>query len=136
MLSLLLVLVGGATGAVARFLTDRAVTDRAVTGRAVTGRAVTGRAPGPMPWGTLVVNVAGSLLFGVLGGAGATLPGWLGTLVGTGFCGALTTYSTFSYETFQLAMSGRVGQVRALLNVVLTLGLGLAAAAIGWSLAR
>ena len=120
MLTLLLVLVGGATGAVTRFLTDR---------------VVTGRVSGALPWGTLTVNVAGSLLLGLLTGAGAALPAWLGTLVGTGFCGALTTYSTFSHETVRLAATGPTGRVRALLNVVLTVGLGVTAARVGWLLA-
>ncbi|GAB3148746.1 fluoride efflux transporter CrcB [Micromonospora sonneratiae] len=116
-MTLLLVMAGGAVGAACRFLVDR---------------AVTARTNGALPWGTLLVNVAGSLLLGLLAGAGSTLPGWLGQLVGTGFCGALTTYSTFSHETVRLADSGPGGRPRALLYVAVTLTLGLGAAALGW----
>lgn len=120
MSTLLLVMVGGAVGAGCRFLVDQAVTRRR---------------SGPLPWGTLVVNVAGSLLLGLVAGAGRALPGWLGYLVGTGFCGALTTYSTFAHGTVQLAASGRRGPLWAGLNVVATLTVGIAAAAAGWLLA-
>ncbi|MGW0435240.1 fluoride efflux transporter CrcB [Micromonospora sp. NPDC003197] len=120
-MSLLLVLVGGALGATIRFLVDRWVT-------AWIGAA--------LPWGTLVVNVSGSLLLGLLAGAGSALPGWLGYLLGTGLCGALTTYSTFSHETVRLADSGPGGRVRALLNVVATLTLGLGAAVLGWAITQ
>jgi CrcB protein len=130
-MTLLLVLAGGALGAVCRFLVDRFITIRRC---------------GVMPWGTLAVNVAGSLLLGLLAGvgtgaaAGGSLPDWLGALAGTGFCGALTTYSTFSYETVQLATGGgsepgRPALGPALLNVILTLGFGIGAATLGWSVA-
>lgn len=119
--TLLLVLAGGAVGAASRFLIDRTVTRRR---------------NGPLPWGTLTVNVTGSLLLGFVAGAGTALPGWVGGLVGTGFCGALTTYSTFGYETVRLASTDRRrGPVLASLNVVVTLVVGIAAAAAGWSLA-
>ena len=120
-MTLLLVLAGGAVGATCRFLIDRAATRR-------TG--------GTLPWGTFIVNVVGSLLLGLVAGAGSGLPGWLGQLVGTGFCGALTTYSTFGYETVRLAGDGPGGRLRALLNVTATLVVGLGAAALGWQLAR
>lgn len=118
-MTLLLVLVGGAVGASARYLTDLAVRTRF----------------DPMlPWGTLSVNVAGSALLGLIAGLGGALPGWVGSLVGVGFCGALTTYSTFSNETVQLARGG--ARLYALLNVALTLGTGLAVAALGWHIGR
>jgi CrcB protein len=117
--SVLLVLLGGAVGAVCRFTVDRAVTGRAGTA---------------WPWGTFTVNVAASTLLGLLAGAGAALPGWLGTLAGTGFCGALSTYSTFGYETVRLLDDGPAGRRRALLNVAATLVVGVAAAAAGRAL--
>lgn len=55
-----------------------------------------------LPWGTLLVNVLGSALLGALGGLGTALPQPLFVLLGTGFCGALTTYSTFSWEVLEL----------------------------------
>ncbi|MEV0728587.1 CrcB family protein [Polymorphospora sp. NPDC050346] len=111
-MTLLLVLAGGALGAVCRFLV---------------GQAVTGR----LPWGTFGVNVVGSALLGLVAGAGSALPGWIGPLVGTGFCGALTTYSAFAYETVDLA-SGRHSRLRAVGYVAGTLLVGLAATAVGW----
>lgn len=83
-----------------------------------------------LPWGTLVVNVAGSLALGVLA-AGHPSPA-VAALLGAGFCGALTTYSTFAYETWQLIDAGAAG--RALANVALNLSLGLAACALGFGL--
>lgn len=115
-MTLLLVMLGGAAGAVARFLVNQAASRHTVSA---------------LPYGTLTVNVAGSLLLGLLAGIGSDLPGWLGALLGTGFCGALTTYSTFSLETLRLAATGAAGRVRALLNVGCTLGLGLGAAHLG-----
>lgn len=112
---LLLVAAGGAIGALGRFLVDR---------------ALAARLDPVLPWGTLAVNVAGSALLGGLAGAGAAVPDPVWHLVGIGFCGALTTWSTFGYETVRLATSG--GRGYALLNVGLTLVIGLAAAALGW----
>jgi CrcB protein len=119
--NLVLVLVGGAVGAACRFLVDRVAARRL-------GQA--------LPWGTLTVNVAGSLVLGLLAGLGSALPGWIGVLVGTGFCGALTTYSTFSYETVRLAAEETYGRLRALLYVTATLVAGLGAAALGWWLGQ
>ncbi|MDG6108476.1 fluoride efflux transporter CrcB [Dactylosporangium aurantiacum] len=114
-MTLLLVLLGGAVGAPVRYLADRALKDRA-------------------PLGTFIVNVAGSALLGVLIGAGDALPATVKTLVGTGFCGALTTYSTFSLETLMLVEAGRAR--RAALYATASLALGLAAAATGFATAR
>ena len=113
----LLVLVGGAIGAPARYLTDLYV------------RQWTG---GDFPWGTMAVNAAGSLVLGLLAGAAASgvLPGWVLTLAGTGFCGALTTFSTFSYETVRLAENGRWRS--AALNVLGSLAVGAVAVTLGW----
>ncbi|WP_329105850.1 fluoride efflux transporter CrcB [Micromonospora sp. NBC_01699] len=121
MTNLLLVLAGGAIGAACRFLVDRIATRRLDR---------------TLPWGTLTVNVAGSLVLGLLAGLGSALPGWVGVLVGTGFCGALTTYSTFSYETVRLAGETTYGRLRALLYVAATLIAGLGAAALGWWLGQ
>ncbi|MFE7134731.1 fluoride efflux transporter CrcB [Streptomyces sp. NPDC057638] len=117
----LLVIGGALVGAPLRYLTDRAVRSRHRTG---------------LPWGTLVVNTAGSLLLGLLTGAvgyGAA-SGSAQLLLGTGLCGALTTYSTFSYETMRLAESG--ARFAALANVVVSVTAGLTAAFAGALLAR
>lgn len=107
----LLVVLGGAVGAPLRYLTDRWVTSRH---------------DGGFPWGTFVVNMAGSLVLGVLVGAAASPA--VTALVGTGFCGALTTYSTFGYETVRLA-----GRARpyAILNALGSVAAGLGAAGLG-----
>jgi CrcB protein len=113
----LLVLLGGAIGAPARYLTDLYVREWAGT---------------DFPWGTMAVNAVGSLVLGLLAGAAASgvLPGWVLTLAGTGFCGALTTFSTFSYETVRLAENGRWRS--AALNVLGSLAVGTTAVSLGW----
>lgn len=117
-MTVLLVLVGGAIGAPTRYLTDVMVQSRHDSA---------------LPWGTLTVNVVGSFVLGLVAGlASTTAPGWVLTLIGTGFCGALTTFSTFSYETVRLADAGRWRA--AVLNVAVSLVLGLAAVTLGWEL--
>ncbi|MER5847191.1 fluoride efflux transporter CrcB [Streptomyces sp. NPDC002012] len=117
----LLVIVGAAVGAPLRYLTDRAVQSRHDT---------------VFPWGTFAVNVTGSLILGLLTGAvaaGAT-SSHLQLLLGTGLCGALTTYSTFSYETLRLAEDG--AKFYAAANVVASVVAGLGAAFAGVSAAE
>jgi CrcB protein len=116
-MTLLLVALGAAVGAPLRYLTDRAVQARH-------GSA--------FPWGTVTVNIVGSLVLGLLTGLPAAHA--VSALLGTGFCGALTTYSTFSYETMRLARSGRRWQ--ALANVVISLLAGLGAAYVGIALGQ
>ncbi|QNE75980.1 CrcB protein [Streptomyces finlayi] len=116
----LLVALGGAVGAPLRYLTDRAVQARHGSGL-----------PYVFPWGTFTVNAAGSLLLGVL--TGATLSEPVYALVGTGLCGALTTYSTFSYESLRLAEGGRVFLAAA--NVVASVLVALGAVFLGAELA-
>jgi fluoride exporter len=117
----LLVLAGGMVGAPLRYLTDRAVQSRHDT---------------VFPWGTFAVNVVGCLVLGVL--AGATLQGAASrstqALVGIGFCGGLTTYSTFSYETLRLAETG--SRFLAAANVVASVVAGLGAAFLGAAVAE
>ena len=113
MTAALLVALGAAVGAPARYVLDRAVQHRF--------RA---------PWGTVTVNVLGSF---VLGALAAGTSGVLGLLAGTGFCGALTTYSTFAYETVRRAETGE--RRRAALEAVAGTTAGVLAAALGWWLA-
>ncbi|WP_263167816.1 fluoride efflux transporter FluC [Streptomyces sp. SCSIO ZS0520] len=115
----LLVIAGALVGAPLRHLTDRAVQTRHDS---------------VFPWGTLTVNVAGSLALGLLTGAvsAGAASSRLALLLGTGLCGALTTYSTFSYETLRLAGPGT--RLLALANVGGTLVAGLAAVFAGVAL--
>lgn len=113
-MTVLLVLLGAAVGAPLRYLTDR---------------AVAARHDSLFPWGTFLVNVAGCLLLGFLGAAGTGAPAPVMALLGTGLCGALTTYSTFGYETVRLIQAGATGY--ALANVLASLVAGLAAAGAG-----
>ncbi|MFJ4191396.1 fluoride efflux transporter CrcB [Kitasatospora sp. NPDC089509] len=116
----LLVVAGAVVGAPLRYLTDRAVQSRHDS---------------VFPWGTFTVNVFGCLVLGLLTGAVAAgaASSHVQLLVGTGFCGALTTYSTFSYETLRLAESG-AGRY-ALANVAGSLAAGLVAVYAGAELA-
>src|SRR5258708_32631963 len=116
MSTLLLVAVGAAVGAPLRYLTDRWMQARVGT---------------EFPWGTLVVNVFGSFVLGILAGGSlaSAAHGGGSPLLGTGFCGALTTYPTFGYETVQLATQG--ARLHALLNVLGTLLAGVRAATAG-----
>jgi CrcB protein len=115
--TVLLVALGAAIGAPLRYLTDRAIQSRHDS---------------VFPWGTLTVNVAGSLLLGFVTGLPAD-PG-VAALGGTGFCGALTTYSTFSYETLRLVQDG--ARFYAVINVVASVVAGLGAAYAGLLLAQ
>ena len=116
----LLVVLGGAVGAPLRYLTDR---------------AVQARHDSVFPWGTFTVNVAGAAILGLVTGAVAhgAASSRTALLLGTGFCGALTTWSTLSWETLRLAESGARGL--ALANVTASAGAGLAAAFAGSALA-
>ncbi|RBY80939.1 CrcB family protein [Geodermatophilus sp. TF02-6] len=82
--------------------------------------------------GTLAANVAGSALLGLVLGAAATPPAVV-ALVGTGFCGTLTTFSTFGADVVRLAEQRALA--RGLGYVAATLLLGLGAAAAGYALA-
>lgn len=110
-MTVLLVAAGAAVGAPLRYVLDRLVQRRTGT---------------RFPFGTLTVNMAGSFVLGLVV---ETTGERLGLLVGVGFCGAFTTYSTFGYETVRLAEDG--ARRYAVLNVVVSLAAGLAAAAAG-----
>jgi fluoride exporter len=111
LVSALLVVIGAAVGAPLRYVTDLVVQSVHDT---------------IFPWGTFTVNVAGSLLLGAVGGAvAAGAPAWLLTLIGTGLCGALTTFSTFGFETVRLIEDGAVFE--AAVNSLTSLVVGLVA---------
>ena len=87
-----------------------------------------------MPWGTLLINAAGSLLIGLFGtltlaGGRHPAPEGLRLFVMVGVCGGFTTFSSFSLQTFDLLRTGGYG--RALLNVVASVALCLAAVWLG-----
>jgi CrcB protein len=117
----LLVIAGAAVGAPLRYLTDRAVQSRHDS---------------VFPWGTFLVNVTGCLILGLLTGAAAqgAASHHLQLLLGTGLCGALTTYSTFSYETLRLTETG--AGLFAVANIVGSVTAGLGAAFVGVSVAQ
>ena len=77
-----------------------------------------------VPWGTVVVNVTGSFLLGLL--SGAAISGSTMAFLGVGFCGALTTYSAFAVQTVDR------GPRTGLVNVLLTIPVALAACACGF----
>lgn len=120
-MSLLLVIAGAAIGAPLRYLSDRAIQARHDT---------------VFPWGTFTVNVVGSLILGLVTGAvvaGAASP-QVELAVGAGFCGALTTYSTFSYETLRLLEGD--ARLFAAANVVASIVAGLGAAFLGVAISQ
>jgi CrcB protein len=116
---ILSVAAGGLVGAPARFLVDRLLTDRVET---------------ELPVGTFLINISGAFFLGLLTGLGLAhhLPGALMAFLGTGFCGAYTTFSTWSYETVRLLEEGE--HLQAALNAFVSLAAGLAAAGGGIAL--
>jgi fluoride exporter len=104
-------LVGGA-GAVLRFLVDRWVGLRT---------------PPVFPYGTLVVNVSGALVLGLV--SGLALSTHAALLAGTALVGSYTTFSTWMLETQRLGEERQVAG--ALSNLVISLVLGVGAAALG-----
>jgi CrcB protein len=110
-MTVLLVALGAAVGAPARYLIDRWIQSRHESG---------------YPWGTFAVNMIGSFVLGSL----VAITGTDGyALLGTGFCGALTTYSTFGFETVGLIRTR--ARSAALINVVGSIAVGLLCARLG-----
>jgi CrcB protein len=116
------VAVGAALGGVARYYLGSAIQQRLGAG---------------FPWGTLAINVSGSLLLGVFVRYAIATPAMsleLRALLTTGFCGGYTTFSTYSFETAMLLEEGRYE--RAALYAFGSVLLALAATACGFVLAR
>ena len=122
MRSLWLVAIGGALGAVAR---------------ATVSTTIQARWPSTLPWGTIVVNVVGCLALGLLAGALDARPhlnpAWR-TFGAVGVLGAFTTFSTFENETLALLQRGELPA--ALVNVGVSVALGLLAVWTGHTLGR
>lgn len=117
----LLMVLAGACGAAARFILDSFVRPRFAT---------------PLPVSTMIINVSGSFLVGVLAGAVLTarVPIELQTILGTGFLGGYTTFSTANVETIRLIQSRRGGL--ALINSLGTVVLAVVGALAGTLLGR
>jgi CrcB protein len=111
--------IGGARGAPARYFVDGWVEPRVDS---------------VFPWGTFLINVTGSFVLGVV--TGLALYHGLGDVpraaIATGFCGAYTTFSTFSYETIELIELGE--HRRAVANALGSIAAGLVAAGLGLAL--
>lgn len=116
---LLVTFLAGAFGAVTRFVVDAEIRRRWLRSG---------------PWPTVVINVSGSLALGALAGwahishAGASAD----TILGTGFCGGYTTFSTVSFETIRLLQERRYAW--AGMTAVVCLALSVCAAVVGWHL--
>jgi fluoride exporter len=123
-LALILVFVGGAIGSMCRFWLSGLVAERF-------GET--------FPYGTLIVNLVGSWIIGFAAGWVAHFndPFWASVakqLLMFGICGGLTTFSSFSLQTWNLMLSGRWGS--ALTNVLVSTILSLALVALGWVLGQ
>lgn len=116
---LLIVALGGALGSVARVVVSLLIPATR------------------LPWGTILVNVAGSLLIGYLmgrlGGLNPENARWHGLLV-AGFCGGFTTFSTFSWQTVDAFQRGQPWSAAA--NVLVSVAACLVATWLGWRIAR
>jgi CrcB protein len=109
-------LAGGAVGAPSRYLLDSYIQTNV---------------EGEFPWGTIAINAIGSLLLGILTGLALEhgLNPTAKVVLGTGLCGAFTTFSTFSFETVRLAEEGATNA--ALRNVIANVVLGTVLAGVG-----
>jgi fluoride exporter len=119
---LILIALGGAAGAVARYVLDSAVSERW---------------PSAFPWGTLAVNLSGTLILGFLFALTierGVLPASSRAPLMIGFLGAYTTFSTLMLESWHLVEDGAVGI--AVANIVGSCVLGLVAVFIGLAIGR
>ena len=117
----LYVALGSAVGGVSRFALATAIQSRVGT---------------PFPWGTLVINITGSLILGFILRYALQTPAIspeVRALLTTGFCGGYTTFSTFSYEAATLIEEG--GYQRAALYVLASVLVSLAAVFLGFAAA-
>lgn len=121
-MTLVLIAVGGAAGTVARYLVQGWVSDRTEA---------------QLPWGTLLVNVSGSFVLGLIFALAidrSVLPTELRLPLMVGFLGAYTTFSTLMLESWRLVEDGAL--LTALVNIVGSSLLGLLAVFAGLALGR
>ncbi len=118
-MTVILLALAGGVGAAVRFVVDGLIRARLNTA---------------FPWGTVVINISGSLLLGALAGfvMRGQAPESLLLVLGTGFLGGYTTFSTASLETIRLVQSGRTAL--AIINGLGTMALSVLAAAAGVSI--
>ena len=96
MIKLIFIAVGSALGGVARYLLSKIITDHSA---------------GVFPWGTLVVNILGCFVIGVIYGLadkGININDNTKLFLTVGFCGGFTTFSTFAHENYLLFQSGNI----------------------------
>lgn len=115
-MTILLIAIGGVFGAVARYKLGEVLAKRSRSG---------------FPIGTLLINLSGALVLGIL--TGMRLEGNWYALLGEGFCGAFTTFSSFSLDTVHLLRARK--RNRAALYVVLTVVLGILCFLVGYGVA-
>jgi CrcB protein len=121
-LPLVLIALGGAAGATTRYLIDTWVSERA---------------GGAFPWGTIVINVSGSLILGLLFALAidrGVLPASIRGPVLIGFIGAYTTFSTLMLESWRLIESGAIGLGFA--NLIGSSVMGMVAVVVGLMIGR
>ncbi len=115
--NILWIALGGAVGSVGRYLVSKCF-------------------EGSFPWGTLTVNILGSLLIGILTGlvAKGTLSPEMKLLLVTGFCGGFTTFSTFANESLSMMKAGQVALLALYIGV--SVAVGIMAAYIGMQISK
>ena len=123
-LAIVLVFLGGAVGSMWRFWWSGLVAQRF-------GET--------FPFGTLVVNMVGSTIVGIVAGflmhvSNSVIATALQQLLVVGICGGLTTFSSFSLQTYNLIVDGR--WLSALCNIVFSTGLSLGCVAVGWEITQ
>jgi fluoride exporter len=123
-LAIVLVFLGGAVGSMWRFWWSGLVAQRF-------GET--------FPFGTLVVNMVGSTIIGIVAGflmhvSNSDIAAALQQLLAVGICGGLTTFSSFSLQTYNLIVDGR--WLSALSNIVFSTGLCLGCVAVGWQVTQ
>jgi CrcB protein len=123
-LAILLVFLGGAVGSAWRYWWSGLVAQRF-------GEI--------FPFGTLVVNLAGSIIIGAFSGllmhvSSGGIADLLQQFVIVGICGGLTTFSSFSLQTYSLISEGR--WFSALSNIIISTGLSFGCVAVGWQIAQ